>query len=398
MDIGSAWANYVKRLGKLDSEATKKIGEYIGSIPDFSFTNPKDMNKLVGYAYGISYKYGEGAAALACEMYDAIGMASGQILPPADPVDLPDMDEVAKAVRGTAKTGNPKNVARSVGRLVKRTGADTTLKNAIRDGAEVAWIPNGDTCAFCITLASRGWQRASAKVLRGGHAEHIHTNCDCTYGVRFDGKPSYKNYNPDVYLEQYESAEGKSSKDKINSIRRIKYQENKDRINAQKRAAYAEKAISDTLQTIKSEDVTSEYLRTAVPGVGKYNKMLGFRDVNGEDKIAEWIHSTFGGDITLLAEDHPEGEPNPDYLWRSKYWDLKSLETHKPNTIDKRIRHGFSQIQEKPGGLILDYSESPFTFVEALKNTDEFAQKRAKSNMDVIVKKDDLFRVIRVKK
>lgn len=247
MDIGSAWANYVKRLGKLDSEATKKVGEYIGSIPGFSFTNPEDMNKLVGYAYGISAKYGEGAAALACEMYDAIGIASGQILPPAEPADLPDMDEVAKTVRGTAKTGNPKNVSRSVGRLVKRTGADTTLKNAIRDGAEFAWIPNGDTCAFCITLASRGWQQASPKALKNGHAEHIHANCDCTYGVRFDGKPSYKNYNPDEYLEQYESAEGRNSKDTINALRRIKYQENRDRINAQKRAAYAERKRYVTL-------------------------------------------------------------------------------------------------------------------------------------------------------
>ena len=267
MDVGSAWASYVKRLGKLDSEATKKVGEYIGSIPGFSFTNPDDMNKLVGYAYGISAKYGEGAAALACEMYDAIGMASGQILPPAEPADLPDMDEVAKTVRGTAKTGNPKNVSRSVGRLVKRTGADTTLKNAIRDGAEFAWIPNGDTCAFCITLASRGWQTASAKALKKGHAEHIHANCDCTYGVRFNGRPTYKNYDPDKYYDMYSSAEGKSSKDKINSLRRIRYQENKDRINAQKRAAYAErKAIergyANILDRIGTNEVDMDYIRS----------------------------------------------------------------------------------------------------------------------------------------
>ncbi len=239
MDVGSAWANYVRRLEKLDTEATKKVGEYIGSITGFHFTDPEDMNKLVAYAYGISSKYGEGAAALACEMYDAIGIASGQILPPAEPADLPDMDEVAKTVRGTAKTGNPKNVSRSVGRLVKRTGADTTLKNAIRDGAEFAWIPNGDTCAFCITLASRGWQKASASALKGGHADHIHANCDCTYAVSFNGKPAYSNYDPERYLDMYENAEGSSSKDKINSLRRMHYEQNKDRINAQKREAYA---------------------------------------------------------------------------------------------------------------------------------------------------------------
>lgn len=300
MDIGSAWANYVKRLGKLDSEATKKVGEYIGSIPGFSFTNPEDMNKLVGYAYGISAKYGEGAAALACEMYDAIGMASGQILPPAEPADLPDMDEVAKAVRGTAKTGNPKNVSRSVGRLVKRTGADTTLKNAIRDGAEFAWIPNGDTCAFCITLASRGWQQASAKALKNGHSEHIHANCDCTYGVRFDGKPSYKNYNPDEYLEQYEAAEGKSSKDKINSLRRIRYQENKDRINAQKRVAYAERK---GIEQEKSSRINSYSANKAVIGTkeykDKYLSLTPYEEVNSKlyDKALDILDHRSGTDF-----------------------------------------------------------------------------------------------------
>ena len=273
MDIGSAWANYVRRLGKLDSEATKKVGEYIGSIPGFSFTNPEDMNKLVGYAYGISAKYGEGAAALACEMYDAIGIASGQILPPAEPADLPDMDEVAKAVRGTAKTGNPKNVSRSVGRLVKRTGADTTLKNAIRDGAEFAWIPNGDTCAFCITLASRGWQRASAKALKSGHSEHIHSNCDCTYGVRFNGQPTYKNYDPDKYYQMYEDARNEDdvnpfdSKDIIRAMRRKQYALNKGKINAQKRAAYAEKKA---IEQEKRSRINSYSVNQAVIGTKDY--------------------------------------------------------------------------------------------------------------------------------
>lgn len=321
MDVGSAWANYVKRLGKLDTEATKKVGEYIGSIPGFSFTNPEDMNKLVAYAYGISAKYGEGAAALACEMYDAIGIASGQILPPAEPADIPDMDEVAKAVRGTAKTRNPDNVSRSIGRLIKRTGADTTLKNAIRDGAEFAWIPNGDSCAFCITLASRGWQTASAKALKNGHAEHIHSNCDCTYGVRFNGKPTYKNYNPDEYLDQYKAAEGENSKDKINTLRRIKYQENKDRINAQKRAAYAERSLRTksggdygvNWSVVKSKEYSNRF--EALSENDKANALAAQRArnalVNRNGKKTEEIYAislTTGKDISkIIDQNHDFG-------------------------------------------------------------------------------------------
>ena len=89
-----------------------------------------------------------------------------------------------------------------------QVGADTTLKNAERDGAQFAWVPHGDTCAFCIALASRGWQYKSKKAMRNGHAEHIHAHCDCEYAVRFDGKSTVAGYDPDKYLEEYYDANG----------------------------------------------------------------------------------------------------------------------------------------------------------------------------------------------
>ena len=128
-----------------------------------------------------------------------------------------------------------------VSRLVKQAGADTTLKNALRDGAEWAWVPHGDTCAFCITLASRGWQRASDKALKGGHAQHIHANCDCEYAIRFNANTTVAGYDPEKYLQQYEDAGGD-----INAMRRANYAEHKDIINAKKRAAYAARKGSTT--------------------------------------------------------------------------------------------------------------------------------------------------------
>ena len=92
-----------------------------------------------------------------------------------------------------------------VSRLVKRAGADTTLKNAVRDGAEWAWVPHGDTCPFCITLASNGWQKASSKVLKGGHADHIHANCDCEFAIRFDHNTTVAGAYP-IVLVSYDIA------------------------------------------------------------------------------------------------------------------------------------------------------------------------------------------------
>ena len=132
------------------------------------------------------------------------------------------------------KDQTPENLPSGVSRLVKRAGADTTLHNAVRDGAEWAWVPHGDTCPFCRMLASNGWQKASKNLLKKGHAQHIHANCDCEFAVRFSLEFGVSGYDPEAYLRQYRDAGSD-----VNAMRRIDYAARKDAINAQKRAAYA---------------------------------------------------------------------------------------------------------------------------------------------------------------
>lgn len=180
----------------------------------------EDDKALLDYAYALSQHYGQAIGALACQMYEATAAAQNVIVPTAEIAPLPEYGEVAKAIHGTIKQSRMK-VPATMARLVKQVGADTTLKNAERDGAQFAWIPHGDTCAFCITLASRGWQYMSKKALKNGHAEHIHANCDCEYAVRFDGKSSVSGYDPDKYLRVYEGMPGNTPTDKINSLRRM---------------------------------------------------------------------------------------------------------------------------------------------------------------------------------
>ena len=183
-----------------------------------------DRKALINYAAALIDHYGQASGALACKMYDATAEAQNVMVPTAEMVELPGYGEIARNINGTIKRSE-KQVSGTVGRMVKQVGADTTLKNAQRDGAQFAWIPSGDTCAFCLVLDSRGWQYMSKKALKNGHAEHIHANCDCQYSVRFDNQSSVEGYNPDKYLEMYENAEGKTPEEKINSLRREKYAE-----------------------------------------------------------------------------------------------------------------------------------------------------------------------------
>lgn len=179
-----------------------------------------DRKEVIDCANALIVKYGQASGALACQMYEEIAEVQGIDIDIAEMADLPEYGDVAKAVNGAWKQG-VHNLPGVVQRMTKQVGADTTLKNAIRDGAQFAWIPSGDTCAFCITLASRGWQNVSKNTLKKGHAEHIHANCDCQYAVRFDGKSTVAGYDPEKYLAMYESTEGKTPEEKINSLRRI---------------------------------------------------------------------------------------------------------------------------------------------------------------------------------
>lgn len=233
----SAWVDYVSKQSKLSQAAIDGVKKFLATGLDISTQDGR--RALLDISMALVQKYGTASATLACEMYDAIAEASGMALLPAEIAELPDYGDVAKTVNGVLKySQNEELLAGSVGRLVKLSGQDTTLKNALRDGAEWAWIPHGDTCAFCITLASRGWQRASKKALKDGHAEHIHGNCDCAYAIRFSENDGYRGYHPDLYRQIYDDAEGHSSKEKVNAMRREFYAENKDEINAKKRAAY----------------------------------------------------------------------------------------------------------------------------------------------------------------
>ena len=233
------WNRYIGVLRAINDQAGAEMRSFL-EANDWR-ADRITRQACIDFGYALATKYGEAAGAVACEMYDAIAQTASVLLPAAEPAATATYAETAKAVNGTMKTGNDEIIASSISRLVKMAGVDTTMQNAIRDHAEWAWIPSGDTCSFCIALASRGWQHASRSQLKGNHAEHIHANCDCTFAIRFGDDTDVQGYDPSEYRAMYDDAPGVSSKAKINAMRREAYAENKDEINAQKRSAYAKR-------------------------------------------------------------------------------------------------------------------------------------------------------------
>ena len=242
-----AWDRYIELLRKVNDKAATEMFSYLAH--NEWYLNNRTRQAAIDYAFAIATKYGEAASAAAAQFYDEIvDQWAEAVLPSAAPAKTATYAEVAKNFNATAKTNNPQLIADSIGRLVKMAGVDTTMQNALRDGAEWAWIPRGDTCPYCIALASRGWQRASKEAIKNGHAEHIHANCDCTYAVRFDDQMDVEGYNPNKYKRIYDHADGRTGKDKIRAMYREEYARNKDEINARKRAEYAARKEREAAQ------------------------------------------------------------------------------------------------------------------------------------------------------
>ena len=388
------WLRYIDTLHAIDNTAAKMFEAYLNT---HDISTKAGRQAAIDYAYALATKYGESAAAVSCEMYDAVVRASGVTMPAAEPAATATYSEVARAVNGVLKNGyGQSTLVGVVGNAVKRAGADTTIKNAMRDGAEYAWIPHGETCAFCLMLGSRGWQQASKKTLKGDHAEHIHNNCDCTFAIRFSKDTEYSGYDPDRLRAQYDNAEGRTWREKLNSIRREQYAENPEAYRAQKRESYArvrerkkEPIVTDTPQkpanpTYGHKDVTNDWLKQAIPNSHPVRDIESFTQdgvtyiVDGEKvkfkydahekKIAELLQRELGGEIGMMPKaDDPQHVRTPDYFFRGERYDLKTMSrSESRNAVYNRV----NEAQDQAASFVLDITGNPLGREEIIRQSE----------------------------
>ena len=146
------------------------------------------------------------------------------------------------------------------------------------------------------------------------------------------------------------------------------------------------------------KDVTEEYLTSSTPGVGNITYEDGYKVKGHQTEIAaaEWLKKTFGGDIRLLKESDIKGQTMPDFLWNQKFWELKGTATI--NGADKLLQHAIKQIQENPGGVILNMLDD--IDMSALEKQLASRVHRSKiTGLDImILAKDKLIKILRYKK
>jgi hypothetical protein len=164
--------------------------------------------------------YGEMAAVVAADFYDELraqSSAGGRFAAVmADYAGDAGLLASARWAIGSLLGANPDPVA-ALGSLsivadkhILGQGRRTVAGSAARDPAGARWarIPHGDTCAFCVLLASRGAEYHSEESAGKAGVNEYHGDCDCTPTPFWDGDPYPDHYDPDAYFQMY--ADGKN--------------------------------------------------------------------------------------------------------------------------------------------------------------------------------------------
>ena len=146
-------------------------------------------------------------------------------------------------------------------------------------------------------------------------------------------------------------------------------------------------------------DITEKYLTDASPGHGEmivqegYNRLLHPNEVS----FARWLINTLGGSVVLLNEKNLDNVKTPDFLWHDKYWDLKDVSSSK--AVDNAVRKGLRQIQDNPGGIILDFGRKTINLQEVKKNIESRLRRGFPTSIDIIlVSRNNIVSVYRYKK
>lgn len=161
--------------------ALKKV--YENAITEFMDTITPEMSiyEVREVAVAIAAKYQMLGSRLGALWYDVCAELAGLRLDPAEMVDV-DLVTLEKKVAEAQSADELTDELRAViYDAWRQTGRMALQRDYSRGLAGGKWcrVPVGETCAWCIMLASNGAWYLSEETALGKEAGHYHNHCDC---------------------------------------------------------------------------------------------------------------------------------------------------------------------------------------------------------------------------
>lgn len=268
------------------------------------------------------------AAARAAEYYDAVRASQG--FPgkyQAVAESLRDPDATLGAVRyfvGKVVENAPEVfVSMCLTRVdeeIRRSANRCVAHNARKDPAKprYARVPRGETCGFCLMLASFGFYAKTEEA-----AEHSHAHCDCRIVPGFNGETTVRGYDPDGMYERYNDClAALGGRDGIAADWYALPKEERDAIvkrhgNKEGKAytAYLNNRVASEIETRDPK-----WYKTGIKP--KVTKERGAKPLQKEKDVCEHL-SNGGFSVEFLKEVNKNGVKTPDALLGDAAWEFK---------------------------------------------------------------------------
>jgi hypothetical protein len=187
---------YRSAQNEIVSSARNRLARLWGRLDVWEIDRVRDALEVTYPA--LVAQYGDASAALAADWYE---QQTGTPATAAPPVSEDVANGRMRWAIGGILTDGPA-AALSLLRLitdqhVKQPGRDTIADSAHMAGIGWARVPSGgETCAFCLMLASRGAVYESAKT--AGDGGTYHGDCDCVATPIRDASDLPSGYDPDA--------------------------------------------------------------------------------------------------------------------------------------------------------------------------------------------------------
>lgn len=263
---------YARQVQAVSQEARNAFTAAVGNIDFTDWTQAAEqlrnvITEIVDY-------FGLAASELGAQWYEycrtlGVGGDYSAIVEPPNTalVKAAANKQIDKLFDGSADEGKVVSLLHDVvADQVSRQARDTIVRNlgmeTAVDNVGYARVPVGDTCAFCIMLASRGFVYTSKKAaVRTRTGEKYHDNCNCV-AVPFHKADTIPGYTDELrkYEQMYFEADNLRRSGDIPDELKERIKEAK-KIHNEKYQQYKESGVGDTYEPWRSYNEITMIMR-----------------------------------------------------------------------------------------------------------------------------------------
>ena len=226
------------------------------------------VDEMIDAATTVAVKYSYYGCELGAQWYDLCSELAGIEADPAE-YDDPDYDDIRDHAKNrldaSGANAKPSEVFNSflqdiVNESIRVTGYSNLWRDYERGLAGGKWcrVPVGDTCAWCLMLASQGAWYLSEESATGPDPGHYHDGCDCRAVFHADSESIAGYENLERYKKIYYDAENLRSANR-NDDRDYKYPE-----ELSKRIAIAKDKHEKRYEAGKTDKQWTDYNETLI--------------------------------------------------------------------------------------------------------------------------------------